>query len=468
MRIAIIGGGFSGTALSAQIIAKSSQPVELYLIEKGAHCGQGVAYATPFACHLLNVRANQMGALSDNPRGFLQWLKANEALWRQADPAFEHLACGPDDFLPRKLYGLYLADLLKQTGDLAAKQGSIFQIVSKHAIDVESIPEKGLRISFQDAQSLEVDKLVLAVGTQVIKQSPFAISSERYISNIWEWDEAALHLRLAQTDRESVVFIIGTGLTMIDMVTALIAAGYLGKIIALSPHGQIPCEESPKPLPKYAVPADLLEHNTLLQKYGLFRNKCSALKMQTGDWRQLIDSLRPYTPRLWGRLSLADKRRFLRHLSSLWNKHRHRMPPLSARLIHRLILENRLQLVAGKVHSLHSKGGRHLEIHYLSKGSSQLQTARVDYAFNCTGPEYAIEKQSDVLLRNLLQRGWIIKDDLGLGVQINAHYAAKGAMEEKICVIGSLLYGERLETTSVPEIRRQASSIASRLLTHLN
>ena len=42
------------------------------------------------------------------------------------------------------------------------------------------------------------------------------------------------------------------------------------------------------------------------------------------DWRSTIDALRPISNEVWGELSLTDRRRFMRHLRTLWETHRSR------------------------------------------------------------------------------------------------------------------------------------------------
>jgi uncharacterized NAD(P)/FAD-binding protein YdhS len=59
----------------------------------------------------------------------------------------------------------------------------------------------------------------------------------------------------------------------------------------------------------------------------------AAVADRPGHWQDIVDSLRPYVPRLWRRLPLADQRLFLRHVARYWEVHRHRMPPQTARRI---------------------------------------------------------------------------------------------------------------------------------------
>ncbi len=106
--IAIIGGGFTGTMVLANLLRLSRQspaPLHFILIDRQPAVGEGVAYRTNDSKHLLNVPAGRMSAWPDRPDDFLAFARAG-------DPSVT-----PDDFLPRKLYGQYVRQtLLEQAG----------------------------------------------------------------------------------------------------------------------------------------------------------------------------------------------------------------------------------------------------------------------------------------------------------------------------------------------------------------
>ncbi|WP_051380313.1 hypothetical protein [Bradyrhizobium sp. WSM1743] len=68
-----------------------------------------------------------------------------------------------------------------------------------------------------------------------------------------------------------------------------------------------------------------------------------------GDWRGVIDGLRPYTQRLWRELSPISKRRFLEHARAWWDVHRHRMAPELEGRITQAIYKWQLTPLAAKV-----------------------------------------------------------------------------------------------------------------------
>ena len=99
--IAIVGGGFSGTVVAANLLRRPPLgPTRLVLIERGPDVARGAAFAGRGFPYLLNVPASRMSASSAAPKEFLEFA-------RRRMPK----ATG-EDFLPRALYGEYLNEVL--------------------------------------------------------------------------------------------------------------------------------------------------------------------------------------------------------------------------------------------------------------------------------------------------------------------------------------------------------------------
>jgi uncharacterized NAD(P)/FAD-binding protein YdhS len=106
--IAIIGGGFCGTVLAANLLRRPpAQPSRIVLIERREHLGRGVAYQATAHRPLLNVPAGRMSA--DPGSAAVRALRA-----ASRDPAL-----GAQQFLPRELYGDYLQELLREAAQAA-------------------------------------------------------------------------------------------------------------------------------------------------------------------------------------------------------------------------------------------------------------------------------------------------------------------------------------------------------------
>src|SRR5205085_10150882 len=95
--VAIIGGGFSGTIMAAQLARRGRSSV---LIDGSGTVGKGVAYSTTEPAHLLNVRAEGMSAWSGEPDHFAE--------------RFESEGGDRRGFAQRRLFGRYVGEILEE------------------------------------------------------------------------------------------------------------------------------------------------------------------------------------------------------------------------------------------------------------------------------------------------------------------------------------------------------------------
>ncbi|WP_217282225.1 FAD/NAD(P)-binding protein [Klebsiella variicola] len=77
--LAIIGGGAAGVLVAIQVLRQAKAPLALAILEPASQLAQGIAYATPWPEHLLNVPAAKMSAFADQPGDFLDYLMAANA-----------------------------------------------------------------------------------------------------------------------------------------------------------------------------------------------------------------------------------------------------------------------------------------------------------------------------------------------------------------------------------------------------
>ncbi len=305
----------------------------------------------------------------------------------------------------------------------------------------------GWRVELDSGESIEASALALAVGNQEPEPlSAFSGAGRRFIRNPWGADARQAVAELVASGGSALL--VGTGLTMIDLVLSLEAAGHRGRIVALSRRGLIPrshADFEPAPVEQSELPeGDLL---------GLWRwLRTRAAKV---GWRAAIDSLRPHSNALWQGLGGERQRRFLRHARPWWDVHRHRIAPEVARTLARLIGEGRLEVVAGRIISAQD-GGESLDVDFRRRGSRERQSAAFDYAFNCTGPLHSIERSRDPLLRSLFDAGQIRADHLGIGLEVDDRSRAG----QRAWALGPLTKGRFWEIIAVPDIREQAAVVA--------
>ncbi len=239
MHIAIIGGGFCGTMAALNLLHKAQKPLQITLIEKSTHAAKGTAYSTKDYCHLLNVRADRMGAFAGDPAHFLRWLQENEEEWRKKSPYFESLKIDPEGYLPRMLYGCYLEDLLSKGLQKAKNKNIPIVFLAKEVVDLKN-RGKEIELVFSDGSILEADQVLLALGIPPNKNLvPSHFTHPGYISNAWALfsDEQLFSNVFKNFNRQTHVVIIGTGLTMFDVMASFVLRGFCGRMTVISPHG---------------------------------------------------------------------------------------------------------------------------------------------------------------------------------------------------------------------------------------
>lgn len=423
--VAIVGGGFSGTMVAAQLARRGIASV---LIETTDRAGLGTAYSTREPAHVLNVRAEAMSAWADDPGHFAHF--------------FEGQGGDPLGFAERRLFGRYLRSIL----DEAVASGCV-SVVRGTAMAARPDGAEWL-VELAGEPPLRASALVLAQGNQ--PPQPFAKDgpSARFIDN--PWGEAAREAVEAAASSSAPVLLIGTGLTMVDMVLSLDAAAHQGRIIALSRRGLIPrghADLAPSPVEQADVP-----HGSVTALWRWLRKRSAAV-----GWRAAIDALRPHSQSIWRSLDREQQDRFLRHARPWWDVHRHRIAPEVSERLRALAESGQLEVIAGRIAGIREQEDA-LGVQIRRRGRSEPESFHVAYAFNCTGPLGSIKRTSDPLLQQLLDAGLARPDSLGLGLDVDDGARVDGAA--RLWALGPLTKGRFWEIVAVPDIRDQAAQVA--------
>ena len=129
------------------------------------------------------------------------------------------------------------------------------RLVERQALSADPREGGDWTVGIEDGDVIEASGLVLAIGNQPPEPLPFGQGSVRMINNPWGADALAAVEDLAAS--EEGVLLVGTGLTMVDAVLSLDAAGHRGRIVGLSRRGLIPrshAEFTPAPVDVEDVP----------------------------------------------------------------------------------------------------------------------------------------------------------------------------------------------------------------------
>jgi uncharacterized NAD(P)/FAD-binding protein YdhS len=447
--VAIIGGGFSGSMLAAELLRRYDTNCSVVLIERGPVPGRGVAYGTQFEGHLLNVRAKNMSAYADVPDHLVKWAQRHYSS-----------SVKPDDFLPRTVYGQYVSSQLREAIGLGRGR---FRCIRGEAVSLAQIGQH-CEIRLAEGQTLRADKAVLALGNfpPADLQIPGkTLSCSRYVPNPWSSNA------LVDAAASASVLLIGSGLTSVDVVLELRARGFEGTIHMLSRRGLLPQSHNAIPFSPFRIDDAPRTVRGLLR---MIRAQATAAEARGSNWREVIDSLRPVTQQIWRTLPPAERRRFLRHLRPYWDVHRHR---IAQRIADQLTLQLRsghIQMHAGRITDYQEVAGG-VDITYRQRKTGAMAKLHVDRVVNCTGPEGDYRRVGSPLLENLMNKDLMKKnlarpDELSLGLDVaddGAVIDANGSPSDFLYALGPLRKGKLWESIAVPELRVQVAELANLL-----
>lgn len=446
LKIAIIGAGYSGIIVAAELARLATQPIHITLFE-ATSAPLGIAYSTKNPLHLLNVPTQKMSAFASDPNHFLNWVRSNRVSEQYTDVNAPDLGL---QFMPRVLYGNYLLDILNTTLHSANPH---VQVEYQQA-EVIGVQQEHARIVLQMAQGKNsaFDRVVLAVGNTLPAFK--GTDNAQMINNPWDYTA------IANIPANSPIAIIGTGLTMIDTVISLVSHGHQATIYAISRRGLLsqPHQYGSKPA---RLDVKTLPHSLRALIHAV-RQEAATLLAQGGDWRSVMESLRHDTALLWQQLLLVDKKRFLRHLQPYWDTHRHRIAPDVAAYIEKVRQSGQLKLITGRV--VDTTPGA---VKVKPRFAKDTVTLNAEWVINCSGFNPAYNQIQNPLVRAVLEQGLAQVDATGLGFLMATDGALldkAGHPSQQFFTLGTPCRGVYWECIAVPDIRNQALQLAERLL----
>jgi uncharacterized NAD(P)/FAD-binding protein YdhS len=442
--IAIVGGGFSGTAVAVNLLRAGDDRWSIHLVEREGPIGRGVAYGTPDDAHLLNVPAGAMSLRADRPSDFVAYASAR--LGPVAQTAL----------LPRRLYGEYLSATLQD-----ASEATSANFVVHHSAAVAVQPE-GARwmVQLADGRTLTVDHVVFATGNGPPRLPPELAHLEgdsRFVRD--PWAAGALDA-VAPSER---VLLVGTGLTAIDVTLSLHARGLHGPLHATSRGGRWPRPHLPEVC--WAGPkADIALDAAPATADGLsawFEAAIARAHSADIPWQAVLEAMRPHISMLWGRLSEAERARFLKAHRAGWEVLRHRTPRPTYEKLRAWREAGWLTTHRGGIESVQTTPyGLEVAFH---GGDAP---AVFDRIVLCTGAESDPSRVGQLLWHDLIAHGLVVPDPHGLGILTDERGAVIGSQSAPpgLWAMGGLQRPRQFESTSVPELALQAQKIAAAIL----
>ncbi len=457
-RIVIVGGGFSGATFATLLMRDPAlESCDVTIVEPRAVLGAGIAYAAEDPTHRVNIAADRMAALPDAISDFDTWIKQAGRLDQDPDAVYPERGIFPT----RALFGLYVDDLLRKTA-AAATQVNFRHVQTR----VEAITKgaDGYWLECASGAVIGADILVLATGHPAPRLPwPLSKLADHRALIVDPWAPGAVD-PIKPADH---VLIVGTGLTMGDIVASLRRLGHQAPLTAISRRGLTPRPRS--------VTVDPIE--------GLFfaggRSVSSVLhavhqevrkaEAEGKSWSDVFDILRQQNGTIWTGWSLAEKRRFQRHLRAYWDVHRFQAAPQIHDLVTREQAAGGLTIFAAAMTKAEGLDGR-IAVTLRRRGQSALETHAFDAIINCTGATGPLIADSR-LLTSLTKAGLIEADALGSGIEVDASSRARqpstGTPDESLYVLGPAIRGCLGEISGALEIATHVQTVTKLIASHL-
>lgn len=447
-RLVIIGAGFSGAVTAIEFLKRASEGMHLTIINRSGKMARGLAYGTNSPHHLLNVPAGNMSALVDQPDSFL-------AFCQKIDPETHS-----GSFVSRKLYGAYLSETLSQS---EAQSTAKCSRITGEVLSIQA-DGTGAVIEVSTGERILADHVVLAFGNF----SPARPSGLQQLDNCSAYTaDPWSPLAQLSSDQAPRVLLVGSGLTALDTLISLRQSHPAAKVTMVSRRGLLPTahrDRIPASVFSTTICTDLLASVPSVSSYmKLVRQEVAR---SPEHWREVVAALRPITSELWGRLSLDERRRFLRHVQPHWDVYRHRVAPQTYRIYQEALATSAISSIAGRILSVAAEGPC-VSVHIKTRGVDNVVEYRFDQIINCTGPCTDIEKITDPFISYLLNEAMICADALNLGIKVGKDYSVEdptGKSTQWLSYVGPMLKAQLWEATAVPELRQHARALAIELI----
>jgi uncharacterized NAD(P)/FAD-binding protein YdhS len=453
--IGIIGTGLSGSLCAINLLKNSQSPIKILLFEKDAkRFARGVAYSNDFTYQPLNVVADAMSLFEDKPLHFYHWTLERKNEYSLPEDF------NPKSFISRKIFGDYLTDTLEQTIQDHA-QHSVTVVYDEVCSVSQSTHQYKVFTTHEGMH--HCNKIILALGN--FPPANFQLANNDFLDN--EYYEAN-PWRVGLVDdikAEEDILFVGSGLTMVDLLINLKQKNHKGKIFVVSRKGLLPNLHKPYNTNIISWSDEEL-YSGLHNLFVSLRKKIKEKNNEGIDWRNIIDSLRLYTPSIWKSFSHEEKNIFFRRLRSYWEIHRHRVPQESMRLIQHYFDKEELKLFAAKLEEIHVEENSFF-VSFINNKLKIKQAISVNRIINCTGPESNYKNLSNSIIAEMLEKNYLSLDNNNYSLLCNSNGAALTKDEkinEHLYLIGPIRKTTEWESTALREIRSQSILLANALL----
>ncbi|KSV76079.1 hypothetical protein N182_24900 [Sinorhizobium sp. GL2] len=437
--IAIVGRGFSGVMMAIALMKSVRAAFHVHLFDPQPTISGGQVLAAAQSGEILNSRVRDLSVAAGQPEDFNDWLSAN-AEFRAAVPAaipgFQQI------FVPKSIFSDYV---YQRFSEALTRRPDISMQLSCQAVLGLRKQANGRFLVVQENATVECDAVVLATGFG-LRRGEMEVADE---------EKPLVRARRLVVPRHTVL--LGSGVRVVDRLLQLRDNGFAGEVTILSRHGFLP---QPHTRLSAAPTFPVEPMPTRLGEIVRFvRQACAEAEEAGLGWQAAMNGLRRRARSLWQALPEEEKHRFNRHLRSIYDSHRNRLPaPLYLRLRQELASE-RTVLRKGWAGRRRPEG---LMVRFAGESQETLLSADQVIDCRCSAPDLQAP-----LMQSLFSGGLAEPDELDLGIAVSptGEVLAGGAPTRDLYAIGPLGVGSLPDIDLVPEIVTQTYAAARLIAT---
>jgi uncharacterized NAD(P)/FAD-binding protein YdhS len=449
LRLAVIGGGFTGAALVIHTMRTATRPLDIDIVEPASELGRGIAYGTIDPAHRINVPSDRMSLFREDPDHLTRWLIEKGRL-----PDVASTDSRGHHYVARSAFGSYVLDTLARTMQVADPRKALRHYRAR-AVAICS-DGAGWAVELSSGERLAADKVALCIGHSN-PALPCPVSSDAlrhpgFVRNPWAAGA------LSAIGAKDSVLVVGTGLTMADVIATMSDAGHRGPVTAISRRGLLA-----RPHGLFRDDFDILQGepapDTALGLLRLLRRQTRQYGGSLG-WHPVVDGLRVYLRQIWPDLPPREQRRVARRLLPFWDVHRFRIAPRLHDLVEDWRRRGQLVVEQAGLASLDIAQGKLVAT--LRRRDARPIGRSFDAVVLCTGPGNALKREP--LIAQLVDRGLARPDGVGAGLAVDREsrlISRAGAPQTGLLALGPLTRGSFGEMTGAPDIARQIERIAA-------
>lgn len=449
-KIVIVGGGFSGAAV-AYHLAQSKQLLDVTVIEPRASLGAGLAYDTRDPAHRINVPSSKMSLLPDEADHFDKWIISSGALANDPDARAKD-----GNLYPRRsVFGAYVDSHLAPL----IENGRIKHVVAR-AANIECW-NAGWRIHLASGGLIDADLVVIATSHPA-PEVPAGIMSglggSRHLIT-----DATTPDALNRVETDAHVLIVGTGLTMADVVASLDHRGHRGQITAISRRGLLSRPHAATAAEPYGSFRDRTFTALGLLKH--IRSTVADAEKSGIPWQAVFDAVRAQAQSFWPLMHISEQKKLVRHLRPFWDVHRFRIAPQADEVLRRRAAAGTFKVVAGRIVDANVREDGAL-VSYKRRTGGGIITRKFDTVVITTGPDHS-HILAEPQFRNLGSSGLISQDPLHLGIACDRSgraISADGRSQPNLFIAGPLARATFGELMGLPQVAEYSRQIANEIL----